>query len=188
MVLYLIWMEETTSNPNHLQSYRRLSSITTNQFVIPMMNKRRKNLRGAARDLSETWWRSHRTEFTRGCGWVWVWVWVFFLLTLTHTLNYVRDVRVTLDYLYENLRRTFINLILVLDVRRVWERNPSGDLCRLLHKKTCSWAAFPNATNSEISDRWIPLHHHYLLDLVNSDRHDRRDDFTVVGQPLMAHT
>ena len=100
----------------------------------------------------------------------------------------MRYVRETLDYLYENLRRTFINLVLVLDVRGVRDLNAGGGVCRLLHKKTCPCAAFPNASDSEILDRWIPLYHQYLLDLVNSDRYDRRDDFTVVVQPFMAHT
>ncbi len=93
-----------------------------------------------------------------------------------------------MDYLHENFPRTFVNLVLVLDVRGVEKLNEGGPVCQLFHDKTCPCAAFPTDDDRKTLDQWIPLYHKYLIDLINTGKYDTRDDFTVVIQPFMAHT
>jgi phospholipase B1 len=88
----------------------------------------------------------------------------------------------------EHFPRTFVNLVLVLDVRNVEKLNAGGNVCRLLHNRTCPCAAFPTPDDRKTLNDWLHLYHQYLLDLVNPGRYDTRPDFTVVVQPFMAHT
>ena len=104
--------------------------------------------------------------------------------------NYTDYVRQALDYLQENVRRAFVNLVLVLDVRGVKELNAGGPVCRLLHSRTCPCAAFPLGNDSALLEQWLRQYHQNLIDLVNTGRYDQpgREDFTVVVQPFLAHT
>ena len=101
--------------------------------------------------------------------------------------NFVRYVKETLDYFYDNFPKTFVNLVLVLDVRGVKELN-QGLVCQTLHNRTCPCAAFPGERETRTLDEWIPQYHQRLIDLVESGLYDRRSDFTVVVQPFMAKT
>jgi len=103
-------------------------------------------------------------------------------------LNYTHYVEETLDFIYANFPRTFVNLVLVLDVRSVEALNAGGFVCRLFHQKTCPCAAFPTDADKRTLEEWIPLYQQNLIDLVNSGKYGQRDDFTVVIQPFMAHT
>lgn len=84
--------------------------------------------------------------------------------------------------------RTFINLVLVLDVRGVEQLNSGGFICQLLHKRTCPCAAYPNPEERVILSDYVARYQQSLIDLVNSDRYDDRSDFAVVYQPFMAKT
>jgi phospholipase B1 len=99
------------------------------------------------------------------------------------------SVRDTLDKLYNaSLPRTLVNLVLTFDVRNVKDLNTGGYICQTLHKKICPCAASPTNEQAEILDNYIPQYHRVLVDLIDSGRYEKRDDFTVVIQPFMAKT
>jgi phospholipase B1 len=102
--------------------------------------------------------------------------------------NFKSYVEETLDFLQANFPRTFVNLVLVLDIRSVEKLNAGGPVCRFFHKKTCSCAAFPTDADNRTLEDWIPLYHQTLIDLINTGKYDNKTDFTVVIQPFMAHT
>ncbi|CAF0801092.1 unnamed protein product [Didymodactylos carnosus] len=113
-----------------------------------------------------------------------------FCKNITHDHSpeqYMDYVRETLDILHSTMTRTFVNLVLVLDVRGVKELNSGGFVCQTLHKKTCPCAAFPTPEQAKILDDYIPRYHDVLTALVNSGRYER-DDFTVVIQPFLSDT
>ena len=93
-----------------------------------------------------------------------------------------------LDFLYANIPRSFVNLVLTMDVRFVEELNKGGPFCSLMHSQTCPCAGFPSDTDRTILNEYIPQYQSNLVDLINSGIYDGRDDFTVVIQPFMAHT
>jgi len=102
--------------------------------------------------------------------------------------NFVSYISETLDFLYENFPRTFVNLVLVLDVRFVKQLNDGGAVCSLLHSRSCPCAAFPTENDTQTLAQWIPLYHSKVIDLINTGKYDQRDDFTVAIQPFMANT
>lgn len=93
-----------------------------------------------------------------------------------------------MDFLYENIPRAIVNLVLVLDVRFVEELNAGGLICSLLHSNTCPCASHPTGNDTETLNLWFPQYHQQLVDLVNSGKYDTNKDFTVVLQPFLAHT
>jgi phospholipase B1 len=103
-------------------------------------------------------------------------------------LRYKSNIEETLDFIQANFPRTFVNLVLVLNITGVQQLNAGGNVCQLLHKKTCPCGAFPTEKDNRTLQEWVPIYHQYLIDLVNSGKYDKSDDFTVVIQPFMAHT
>lgn len=102
--------------------------------------------------------------------------------------TYVKHIQDTLDYFHANFPKTFVNLVLVLNVTHVKEMNAGGLVCSLLHKNTCPCAAYPKGNDSVILQQWLNDYKRLAVELVNSGRYDTRDDFTVVVQPFMANT
>jgi len=102
--------------------------------------------------------------------------------------SYTKYIADALHYLHQHFPRTFVNLVLVLDVRGVKLLNEGGPVCTLLHKKTCPCAAFPTIDQEKTLANWTTAYQELLVNLVNSGIYDTREDFTVVVQPFMAKT
>ncbi|XP_073985770.1 phospholipase B1, membrane-associated-like [Rhodnius prolixus] len=88
-----------------------------------------------------------------------------------------------LDYLDENLPRTLVNLVPVLDVS-VSVRIKRSLVCRMLHMLFCS--CFHRS--GDVMSNIISMTRQYQDQeqvLISSGRYNRKDDFTVVIQPFM---
>ena len=97
---------------------------------------------------------------------------------------YIDFVQEGLDILFNELPKTFVNLVTVLRVTEVEVLN-EGLICKLLHKFECPCAAFPE--NDEEKKELEKVFNEYVANthaLINSNRYER-DDFTVVIQPFM---
>lgn len=98
--------------------------------------------------------------------------------------NYVDYVEAALDHLHENLRRTFVNLVEMIDVSDLHQ--VTGLECFLVHEFACK-SIKSEALRNKVSVT-SNLYNDYLGDLINSGKYDNRDDFTVVLQPFFSET
>nr|ATU82880.1 secreted Esterase/lipase protein [Pristhesancus plagipennis] len=88
-----------------------------------------------------------------------------------------------LDYLHDNLPRTLVNLVPVLDVS-VSVRIRRSLVCRMLHTLFCS--CFHRAGNVMAEITSITREYQQEeRNLISSGRYNRKEDFTVVIQPFM---
>ncbi len=96
-------------------------------------------------------------------------------------INYIKE---GLDILYNELPKTFVNLVTVLRVDQIQSLN-EGLICKVLHHFECPCAAYPKDANEEkILKETFEQYVNYTLNLVDSNRYEK-DDFTVVVQPFM---
>jgi len=102
--------------------------------------------------------------------------------------KYLDYVTTTLDFLHKNFPKTFVNLVLVLNVAGVKDLNSGGFICQTLHKKMCNCAAFPTEADSKKLADYIPRFQKELVELVAGGRYDTNSDFTVVVQPFLTET
>ncbi len=82
----------------------------------------------------------------------------------------------------------FINLVLPPDVRSIKDLRNSSYICQTLLREICPCAAFPTTEQAETLYRYIRQYHQMLIKLIESQRYEGRDDFTVVIQPFMTKT
>jgi phospholipase B1, membrane-associated len=98
---------------------------------------------------------------------------------------YVKYITDALDILYKGLRRTFVNLVLVLNVSDVKYLN-EGLVCTFIHRLVCPCAAFPESTEQENQlNAYLFQYHAMIEEIINGGRYEGRDDFTVVIQPFL---
>jgi len=99
--------------------------------------------------------------------------------------GYADGFKRALDMMHEYLPRAFVNVQIMADVTAVKDLIHEGyeELCEELHNIEC-----PCAMNNETAPLLRPLQLAYydkLMELVDNDRYDTRDDFTVVIQPFL---
>ncbi|CAG9135500.1 unnamed protein product [Plutella xylostella] len=96
---------------------------------------------------------------------------------------HARKLAKAIDYLAAHLKRTFVNVVPVLDVS-VSIRVLRPLSCRAMHALFCSCF---HRGGGELHDlvRMARLYQKAELQLIESGRYDTRDDFTVVLQPFM---
>uniref|UniRef100_A0A0B7ACV2 Phospholipase B1, membrane-associated n=1 Tax=Arion vulgaris TaxID=1028688 RepID=A0A0B7ACV2_9EUPU len=103
-------------------------------------------------------------------------------------VNYRRNLEETLDYLFANVPRAFVNLVEILDLEfiNILDTTP---ICKFVHKLVCDCASNPKTP--EDRDKLIKLREGYQAvtrQLVSSGRYDSSDNFTVVLQPFYENT
>ena len=96
-------------------------------------------------------------------------------------INYIKE---ALNILYNQLPKTFVNIILPAKVHKIGDYNLSR-FCRGYHYLACRCASYPADEDEE--QELIKTHEQYVnytYNLVNSNRYERVD-FTVVIQPFL---
>ena len=107
--------------------------------------------------------------------------------------SWAEDIGDALDYLQENSPRTFINLVqmsLVGNLLRDTVTNSVfGDLCRTFYSTDflCPCGPFgPQSIGNDSFDEVVNELQENIADLVNGDRFEASEDFTVVLQPFIS--
>ncbi|CAH1264274.1 PLB1 [Branchiostoma lanceolatum] len=99
--------------------------------------------------------------------------------------NYRENIKTALDILHNELPRTFVNVVTVMDMVQITQLG-NGIICGSVHSAVCSCAS-PGASDAELKElqEFNNKYQDETNQLVNSGRYDTRDDFTVVVQPFM---
>jgi len=105
-------------------------------------------------------------------------------LKLYSPTQYIAGIERALDLLHEELPKTFVNLVSVLNVGVVENLN-TGFFCQKFHSHVCPCAAYPeNAAMRKILNEYIRDYSKKAEQLARSGLYDDKDDFTVVYQPF----
>jgi len=106
-------------------------------------------------------------------------------LQLYSPTTYIADIARALDLLHDQLPKTIVNLVSVLNVGEVEELN-RGLVCSALHSSTCPCAAFPSSDEErKILYEYLAGYGEKAEQLATSGLYDDKDDFTVVYQPFL---
>jgi len=106
-------------------------------------------------------------------------------LTVFNPDQYVHNIKEALDMLHAELPKTFVNLVVVLDVSQV-KGLAKGLFCTTLHRRFCACGAFPETPQAEreMAIR-VKQYQSGTEALAKSGAYDTSDDFTVVVQPFL---
>ncbi|XP_078698909.1 phospholipase B1, membrane-associated-like [Branchiostoma floridae x Branchiostoma belcheri] len=102
-------------------------------------------------------------------------------------IQYVENIRAALDILHQELPRTFVNVVTVMDVVEISKLQRTF-ACDVLHFFLCRCVSYASeealAELQAANMRYMSVTNR----LVASGRYDDRDDFTVVVQPFLQET
>ncbi|CAH1224523.1 PLB1 [Branchiostoma lanceolatum] len=101
--------------------------------------------------------------------------------------KYVENIQAALDILHQELPRTFVNVVTVMDVVEISKLQRTF-VCDVLHFFLCRCVSF--ASEEELAEiQAVNMRYMSVTNqLVASGRYDDRDDFTVVVQPFLQET
>ncbi|KAG6930949.1 phospholipase B1 [Chelydra serpentina] len=104
--------------------------------------------------------------------------------------NYVKHLQDTLDILYQELPRAFVNLVEIMEIAglRQIERETSG--CVVPGATVCPCFLTPQESSPELQEMKIINKDFQIKSMLmaNSGRYAQREDFTVVVQPFFRNT
>ncbi|NWV35914.1 PLB1 Phospholipase, partial [Grantiella picta] len=104
--------------------------------------------------------------------------------------KYVKHLQDTLDIFYKELPRVFISMVEMLEFAGLRQITASSSECVLTAKKVCPCFLNPEENSSELQEikRVNRDFQAEALQLINSGRYERREDFAVVMQPFFRNT
>ena len=101
--------------------------------------------------------------------------------------NYIKNIEKGLDILLQELPKTFVNLIMILDISEL-KYIDIDKPCTTILNIECPKIAFPESEEAEQEIIDVTRQYQNLTDqLINSGKYDTKDDFTVVVQPFLKH-
>lgn len=101
-------------------------------------------------------------------------------------INSVQHIQVALDYLQQNLPRTFVNLVPPADITTARAYSQVLPSCRVLYDINCPCAYANDSRRAlEAASQITREFHRQLRSLASGAEYDISDDFTVVVQPFL---
>lgn len=98
--------------------------------------------------------------------------------------NYIASIQEALDILQKEMPRTLVNLVNIVNVKDIKDMN-RGLVCKVLHQFVCKCAAYPKSEkDTEQLEEYFRNYTRLTKDLVDSERYNKKEDFTVVYQPF----
>ncbi|XP_049689659.1 phospholipase B1, membrane-associated [Accipiter gentilis] len=104
--------------------------------------------------------------------------------------KYVKHLQDTLDILYEELPRVFVNMVEILEISGLRHIAASSSECALTAKNVCPCFLNPKENSSELQEikRVNRDFQAEASQLINSGRYEQREDFAIVMQPFFRNT
>jgi phospholipase B1 len=196
-------LEKITTMPNILKKYSpnlRGYSLYDNFLQIPALNKNSfnvavsgneaHNMPAQAKDLIQRIKNDKKVNFEKDWKLVTMFIGGNDLCrfckdpALRSPENYVKFIREALDLLHDQLPRTFVNLVSMFRASEIQKLN-GNQFCTLFHKIGCKCAAFADPKIDDMLNEYNTQYLNYTHSLIDSNRYDDRDDFTVVIQEFM---